>query len=102
MNLTGAFYEDFVLKVPAAGKYVEILNSEKDIYGGCNMCNFKPVKTKEVRIPLPPEPEEPAEETVKAKTGTKKKPAKKEKYRIEHQLTVRLAPFGAVWLMLEK
>ena len=81
---------------------MEIMNSEKDIYGGCNMCNFKPVKTKEVRIPLPAEPEKPAEETVRGKTGTKKKPAKKEKYRIEHQLTVRLAPFGAVWLVMEK
>ena len=102
MNLTGASYEDFVLKAPAAGKYVEIMNSEKDIYGGCNMCNFKPVKTKEVRIPMPAESEKPAEETVRGKTGTKKKPAKKEKYRIEHQLTVRLAPFGAVWLVMEK
>ena len=102
LNMTGASYEDFVLPAPAAGKYVEVLNSEKDIYGGCNMCNFKPLKTKEVKIALPPEPEEKAAEETAAGKTAKKKRAKKEKYRVEHQLTVRLAPFGAVWLVMEK
>lgn len=45
LNMTANSYEDFKIGVPIAGEYVEIINSEKDIYEGCNMCNFNPLMT---------------------------------------------------------
>ena len=75
MNLTSASYEDFNLYVPYKGTYTEILNSEKDIYDGCNMCNFAPVKAKAV----------------------KEKDAK-----FENKINIRIAPFGAIWLTCPK
>lgn len=45
LNMTPASYENFTIGVPYEGKYVEMYNTEKDIYDGCNMCNFKPVKS---------------------------------------------------------
>ena len=49
MNMSLTSYEDFVLLVPYEGVYSELLNSEKDIYDGCNMCNYKPVRTHKVK-----------------------------------------------------
>lgn len=46
LNMTPIARPQFKLKVPYKGSYVELINSEKDIYGGCNMCNFKPVQSK--------------------------------------------------------
>ena len=69
MNLTPASYEIFDVPVPAKGTWTEIMNTEKDIYSGCNMCNFKPLRTKEVKEPA----------------------------RFEQKITIRLAPFAAVW-----
>ena len=48
MNLNS--YEEFTVGVPYSGKYIEIFNSEKDIYEGCNMCNFKPISSKKERF----------------------------------------------------
>lgn len=45
LNMTPASYEEFRIGVPYKGTYTELYNTEKDIYEGCNMCNFKPVKT---------------------------------------------------------
>ena len=42
-------YTDFRIGVPFSGTYTELINSEKDIYNGCNMCNFKPIKSKKVK-----------------------------------------------------
>ena len=42
-------YEEFEIGVPTYGFYTEIMNSERDIYSGCNMCNFKPLRTKRVK-----------------------------------------------------
>ena len=75
MNLTSASYEDFDLFVPYKGTYTEILNSEKDIYDGCNMCNFEPLKSK----------------TVKEKDA-----------KFENKITIRIAPFGAIWFTCPK
>ena len=46
LNMTPIARPQFKLKVPYKGSYMELINSEKDIYGGCNMCNFKPVQSK--------------------------------------------------------
>jgi 1,4-alpha-glucan branching enzyme len=43
LNNTAQSYENYTIPVPYEGTYTEILNSEKDIYDGCNMCNYNPV-----------------------------------------------------------
>ena len=73
LNMTPVSYEQFTIGVAQQGSYSEILNSEKDIYDGCNMCNFRPVKS-----------------------------GKSEDPKWSSQITIRLAPFAAVWLVHEK
>ena len=75
LNMTPVAHEKFTIGVPEAGSYTEIMNSEKDIYDGCNMCNFKPVKS------------------VKTKTKGAK---------FTDQITVSVAPFAAVYLIKSK
>ncbi len=45
LNMTPVSHEKFEVKVPMKGYYTEVINSDKDIYGGYNMCNYKPVKS---------------------------------------------------------
>ena len=45
LNMTPASYEKFEINVPLKGVYTEIINSDRDIYSGYNMCNYKPIKT---------------------------------------------------------
>ena len=49
LNMKPCSYTDYKVGVPFAGTYTELINSEKDIYNGCNMCNFKPIKSKKVK-----------------------------------------------------
>lgn len=49
LNMKPCSYTDFKVGVPFSGSYCELINSQKDIYSGCNMCNFKPVKTKKIK-----------------------------------------------------
>lgn len=70
LNMLASSYEIYDIEVPFAGTYTEILNSEKDIYDGCNMCNFEPVKS------------------IK-KDG-------------KNKITIRIAPFTAIWLTCPK
>lgn len=44
MNCTPNSYENYRIGVPGNLKYVEIMNSDKDIYGGSNKINPKPLK----------------------------------------------------------
>ena len=74
LNMTPVSYEKFTVGVPQKGTWTEILNSEKDIYNGCNMCNFEPIKT------------HPAAKGAK----------------FDHELDLRLAPFGAIWMRIAK
>ena len=74
MNLTGAGYEEYDVPVPAKGTWMEIMNTEKDIYSGCNMCNYEPLRTR----------------------------SRKEPARFPQFITMRLAPFAAVWLTCPK
>ena len=48
LNMKPISYQKYRIGVPFAGTYTELINSEKDIYNGCNMCNFKPVKAKKI------------------------------------------------------
>ncbi len=73
LNMTPTSYEEFAIGVPYAGKYTEKLNSEKDIYSGCNMCNYKPLMTTNV-----------------------------EKHGFENTLTIRVAPFAGIIFEMEK
>ncbi|MBR2067904.1 MAG: 1,4-alpha-glucan branching protein GlgB [Solobacterium sp.] len=75
MNLTAQEYDAFDLGVPQAGTYTEILNSEKDIYDGCNMCNYEPI--------------------VSWKN-------KDESAKFTNSITVRIAPWAAIWLTCPK
>lgn len=75
MNLTAQSYEIYDIGVPQAGTYTEILNSEKDIYDGCNMCNYQPL-------------------------SSWKNPDKNTEF--EDGITLRIAPFAAIWLTCPK
>ena len=67
LNMMPISYEDYEIGVPYSGTYTEIMNSEKDIYSGCNMCNFTPVKA-----------------------------VKKEKHKLPYTLKIRIAPFAGI------
>lgn len=45
LNMLANSYEEYEIGVPYSGKYLELINSEKDIYGGCNMGNYQPLKS---------------------------------------------------------
>ena len=62
------------MPVPQKGTWTEILNTEKDIYDGCNMCNYEPLRT----------------HTVKGEA------------RFPQKITIRLAPFAAIWFTCPK
>lgn len=50
LNMTPVSYEAFSVNVPYKGTYTELINSEKDIYSGCNMCNYRPIRSKYDKI----------------------------------------------------
>lgn len=50
MNMTPIAYENFRIGVPEKGQYEEILNSDKDIYGGSNVFNGLPLQSLEEGI----------------------------------------------------
>lgn len=72
LNMTPVSYEDFKVGVPYHGFYKELINSEKDIYDGCNMCNFK---------------------SVRAKKGIK--------HHQLYSINIRIAPFAAIILSVK-
>ena len=49
LNMKPISYTDYRIGVPFEGTYTELINSEKDIYSGCNMCNFKPIRSRKVK-----------------------------------------------------
>ncbi|MDO4197530.1 MAG: 1,4-alpha-glucan branching protein GlgB [Erysipelotrichaceae bacterium] len=49
LNMKPISYTKYRIGVPFKGTYVEVINSEKDIYDGCNMCNFTPITSKRVK-----------------------------------------------------
>lgn len=67
LNMMPISYETFEIGVPFGGTYVEIMNSEKDIYSGCNMCNFTPIKAK-----------------------------RRKRHGLKHSITISLAPFAGI------
>ena len=44
-NMTPNYYEYINIGVPFEGEYVEIFNSDKDVYSGYNQYNGLPLKT---------------------------------------------------------
>ena len=69
LNMAPISYEHFEIGVPTYGYYTEIMNTEKDIYSGCNMCNFKKIQAR--------------------------KPGK---HKMPYTLNVRIAPYAAIIL----
>ena len=47
LNMTPNAFEHFRLGVPHSGLYTEIMNTEKDIYNGNNMCNYFPLNSED-------------------------------------------------------
>ncbi len=67
LNMAPVAYESFEIGVPTYGYFTEIMNSEKDIYGGCNMCNFKKIQAKKGKI-----------------------------HNMKYKLNIRVAPYAAI------
>jgi len=47
LNMTPNAFEHFRIGVPHDGLYTEIMNTEKDIYNGSNMCNYFPLNAED-------------------------------------------------------
>lgn len=73
LNMTPVSYEEFRIGVPVSGKYTELINTEKDIYEGCNMGNYEPVKAEKI-------------------------PA----HRYEQSISIRIAPFAGIIFQVKK
>lgn len=69
-NMQPVSYESFKIGVPKGNFYKELINSEKDIYNGNNMCNFKPIKAK-----------------------------KEERHGMEYTLDIRLSAYSCVYFI---
>ncbi|MBQ1826603.1 MAG: 1,4-alpha-glucan branching protein GlgB [Erysipelotrichaceae bacterium] len=67
LNMSPVSYEDFRIGVPTYGFFTEIINSERDIYDGCNMCNFHKVRA-----------------------------TKQPKHGFKYSMSVRLAPYAGI------
>lgn len=50
LNLTPLVHHNFRVGVPHKGTYTEIMNSDKEIYGGSNIYNGLPLETKDVEM----------------------------------------------------
>ncbi|MDO4500363.1 MAG: 1,4-alpha-glucan branching protein GlgB [Erysipelotrichaceae bacterium] len=72
LNMTPNQYEDFQIGVPFAGTYYEVINSENEIYGGCNMRNVEPIRSH-----------------------------KQKANRLENSIKVRIAPFAGIVLRVK-
>lgn len=73
LNMTPVSYENYRIGVPVSGRYVELINTEKDIYEGCNMCNFEPIKAEKI-----------------------------EAHRCNYSISLRLAPFAGILFHVKK
>ncbi|MBQ1483619.1 MAG: 1,4-alpha-glucan branching protein GlgB [Erysipelotrichaceae bacterium] len=49
LNMKPIPYTNYRIGVPYRGIYTEVINSEKDIYNGCNMCNFEPIRSRKIK-----------------------------------------------------
>lgn len=74
LNCKGEKYLEYDIPVPESGTYTEILNSEKEMYGGCGICNPTPLQSFE--------------------NGMHGK--------FKNSITIRLAPWAAIWLSKKK
>ncbi len=73
LNMTPSSYENYRLGVPKKGTYFELINSEKDIYMGCNMCNFNPIVSEVIAA-----------------------------HHQENSILIRIAPFSAIYFEVKK
>lgn len=71
LNMCPVSYESFKIGVEKKGKYIELINSEKDIYSGCNMCNFEILETENEKM-----------------------------HNLPYSLDIRLAPFSSIYFKL--
>ena len=50
MNLTPVTHHNFRTGVPEKGTYTEIINSDRDVYGGSNVYNGLPITTEDIEM----------------------------------------------------
>jgi 1,4-alpha-glucan branching enzyme len=48
LNLTPVTHHNFRLGVPEKGTYIEVINSDKDVYGGSNIFNGNPIQSQDI------------------------------------------------------
>jgi 1,4-alpha-glucan branching enzyme len=73
LNMTPVAYEQFHVGVPMAGEYSELINTQKAIYEGNDMCNYVPLMAIEELC-----------------------------HNLPYKLVIRLAPFGAMMFEVSK
>ena len=73
VNMTPVLYGNYRIGVPYQGQYVELINSEKDIYSGCNLCNYDPVNSQDVYS-----------------------------HGFDQSVSIRIAPFSVIYFVLNK
>jgi 1,4-alpha-glucan branching enzyme len=73
LNMTPQSYEEYRVGVPYVGTYLEVINSEKAIYDGCDMCNFAPIDSSDIAA-----------------------------HGYRQSINLRIAPFSAMYLQLVK
>lgn len=73
LNMTPVAYEQFHIGVPIAGEYAELINSQKSIYEGNDMCNYVPLHAVEELC-----------------------------HNLPFKIIIRLAPFGAMMFEVKK
>ena len=78
LNMAPISWESFEVDVPLPGEYVEVINSEKDIYSGCNMCNFTAV------------------------TAVKKEKDKIGRNEFKYSMKIRVAPYAGILFQAKK
>lgn len=74
MNCKPEGYPSYDIKVPQSGTYTEVLNTEDEKYGGCGMCNPKPLKSFENHT----------------------------QSEYSNSVTLSLAPWATIWLVCKK
>lgn len=49
LNMLNKAYNNYLIGVPMQGEYTEIMNTDRDIYSGSNMCNCKLIKSEKTK-----------------------------------------------------
>lgn len=73
LNMTPISYESYRIGTPLLATYTELMNTEKEIYEGCDMANFVPIKAEKIAA-----------------------------HRFNQSINLRIAPFAGILLHAKK